>query len=311
MAVFIFPSEYLNPVTDSVNTQQILYRGIVETNPASGFSDNVAWGYSYTAAFNEDLFTMAATASPSGMYYVTAHTPLVTRQLTSTYLTTDIQTPQWPVTAYFLPNFNTPVSAFFVGNGELDTVIDAYFAYTASFPATAYFVTPTHFDTPVRANLGSFNKDFHATAIFDASLFKDFPARITIQPVTIPTKPNYSAYSDFNAKIQINPVVKKDFNVVANFRVPPINMDYHVTARFAGHTFMYITNLGTGEVHTCKIDVDGFWHVDGLLPGSYSIQPKLGGITFNPPIQYFTITDASPTLYFTEVGVYDINNPFG
>ena len=209
-------------------------------------------------------------------------------------------------------SFNTMAFAGikFTKHIDNDTIVRAAFYKFTSFPINASFKSGSFKNVPISANLGSVGRIFNVSGTYRQSSSAKFSAQITIQSTTVVKPPVYSSNLDTRASISIVLVSNKDLLIKANYRVPPISIDLVVTARFAGNVIIQVQNIYTGVITTTKVDSDGFWYVNNLPAGVYSVAPILSQISFDPPIRYVDIANSSPTLYFTELEVADINNPY-
>lgn len=246
--------------------------------------DSLAHGYSFTASLS-DVYTTSASAVSKN---------LLTRAISSVFTTSNIINPNFPVTAYFKPYFSSPVSAVFRQNSEEDTVVTATFFQSFNTPVSATFRAGNYVNVTVTANLGSVSKSFDVKGTYRQKDATDLLAQITIQNGTVFKPPAYAGNISFGASIRIQPgstVPKPRSN---------INTSILITVK----------NVQTAQVYTTHVLSDGYWYISDLPVGTYEVSASLGAQKFDPPVTLVQLGQCSPTVYFTEVGVFDLGNQF-
>lgn len=302
MPVFIFYQDIYS-TTDSVSGSLVRPVSIVEfandnrdygpqvyVNAPRNFrdvfttGDSLTHGYSYTALLS-DVYTTSVSARS---------TSLLTRGLSSVFTTGNILNPNYLVTAYFKPHFSAPVSAVFRQSSEEDTVVSATFFQSFNTPVSAIFRAGGNADVVITANLGSVSKSFDVKGTYRQTASTDLQAQITIQNGTVFKPPAYASNVSYPAFIRIQPgstVPKPRSN---------INTSILITVK----------NVQTTKVYTTHVLPDGYWYINDLPAGTYEVSASLGAQKFDPPVTLVQLGQCSPTVYFTEVGVFDIGNQF-
>ena len=218
---------------------------------------------------------------------------------------TAIPTNHADLTSYAIFKYSADLAsnAYFIGAGINNLISRATFVYQTSINSTATFVNNATQDLPCLAFFGIFHKDLISELTFYQYGLNDFNAAITIRPYQPPNNLQFSNSNDFNASIFIRNYIYASLpssatfvqSAYANFRGGIIiNNSYFGV----GGATVTVINNATKQKYTTTSDATGFFHVDGLVPGSYEVIVSLAGTAIHPSSTNVTITNANITVYF-------------
>jgi hypothetical protein len=243
------------------------------------------------------------------------------------------QTSSFSTSANFVTLYTTslPISSTFVqfvSAGFPNTIptlpMNAKFLGTNTFPLTSLWMEATFYQNAfnnifMNAFLGSINKNFQIASTFYQYGIKYFNASIGIQNYLVPQSVIYSNNTDFNSTIYIKGYVNADLPISANFggkgpndfnaAIQIIN-PYHGVANVqvvASLSDSYSLEHDMEKVPSDSFvysDTSGYFYIDNLIPGTYTVTPIYDNLTFVPSSITVTIINQNISLNFNATGSF-------
>lgn len=234
----------------------------------------------------------------------------------------------FPASIVFPSYVSLPASTTFIQSDEMNLPATVVFKQIVNLPATVNFRLPSHVDLPAYVFLGSFNKDITASVIFNQASQKDFRAVIQINQVTV-QKSNIQtpAELDFPASVYFKAVNNVDLPAVVSFvqfGAGSFPATIQIANKAAGGGGISIVaqpgnGSGTGNNNSSSSpvinppqnpsntigatsDSTGYFSINNLAPGDYTIIPTYPGLTFVPAAFEVTITNSNVILNFNASG---------
>jgi hypothetical protein len=236
--------------------------------------------------------------------------------------------------------YSLPASVSFSQEESYDTPASVKFFYVKDFPASVVFLTNGVFNLPANVFLGNLQKDTQASVSFTQFNQTDFNASIKIVQVVVQkTTGAYSSEFDTPATMQIIGVGNLTIPASVIFKVPPFDIDTPASVSFTqfSHNNYPATitikniNLGGGcanitlqssgsttinaapvpnptpppfsnQIVNVPSDATGFFQINNLTPGNYTVIPHYPGVTFTPASYEVTIVNSNVELSFTASG---------
>jgi hypothetical protein len=260
-----------------------------------------------------DVFTTSDSISAiaSGVHYAglldsfTTSVSLSANQVVHRYV---VDTCSFSDTLAATAQKDLPTNVTFIGVGDDDLTASTYFVYASTLAASVDFKTIDTQDLMASVLFGTYRANLPATVSFINAQYTDFIAQINIQSVNIIQPGNYGGTADFQASIVIlSPAVENLIGKVT-FRQPPIELFLPATVLFY-HTFILTAvNVETQIAYSGEADNTGYFHIDNLPAGTYTVTPTYPGVTFSPTHEQATVGPSNAFIYFTALGVYTISN---
>lgn len=235
-----------------------------------------------------------------------------------------------------------PVSVRFFQNEEVSLPSFVVFRIAKDIHSSVNFRAPGTFSLPAFVFLGSFHKDIRGSVIFNQFGHKDFKATLQINKIVVQKSTNnISTQADFPASMYIRGRKNIDIPSSVKFRVPPFDIDLpslvHFNqfskATFPAQIIIQNKSLGGGGLGvilqpglvtvpgvnspvlpvqkppqlannaiSVSTDSTGYFSINGLSPGNYTIIPQYLGLQFSPAAFHVTITNSNVQLYFDASG---------
>lgn len=216
----------------------------------------------------------------------------------------------------------------FIQNSDDDFLSNIIFKIPHDILSTVLFFQKNEVDTLSYVFLGRYIKDILSKVSFIQNGFKDFTCSITIAQSNVQeTLGNYQSTQDFTASIQILGLATSDTLSQVVFFVPPFSRDFLSNINFIQKAItdfsasITIRNpylgvsgatVGNSEItnevsHELPKDITqsvvltdamGYFSINNLSPGTYTIAPVIDGVVCEPPSYVVEITNANVYLYF-------------
>jgi hypothetical protein len=210
-------------------------------------------------------------------------------------------------------------SANFVQSSETDGSNPAELTVLVNFPykndltASATFYLSLYQSLLVTVSLGTHIKNFPLSVSFNAAGQTSFPCKMTIQSLVITQAGNYGGLADFKGKIQISALGSTTLAGTVNYRQPPIDQDLLSVVTFI-NSFTIVAIDDNGNIYPGTIDATGYFIINDLPAGQYTVIPSYTNIYFYP---YQIITQVGPNnsfIYFNTsnssfLSFYNQENP--
>jgi len=221
-----------------------------------------------------------------------------------------------------------PASTTFIQSDELSLPASVTFKQIVNFPASVNFRLPGQVDLPAYVFMGSFNKDLAGSVIFNQFATKDFRAVIQINQVDVQkTTIETPAVLDFPASVSFKALNTVDLPAVVSFTqfgAGSFNATIQISNKAAGAGGIGIisqpgngSGTGSNNSSTAPVispptvnsntiaatsDSTGYFVINNLAPGDYTIIPSYPGLNFTPAAFEVTITNSNVVLNFNASG---------
>ena len=211
-------------------------------------------------------------------------------------------------TVNFQPYKSLPASAMFFQYAEHDLISSVLFKIKQDLHASVNYTVPGVANLIANVFLGSLNKFLPASVNYILAALQNFNANIQIQSSNVNKPPTYTSSFDTASLIHILQTAAASLSASVKYRVPPINEDLLATVLFASNYLMHAINTATNQLYSAPVDSTGFWHIDNLPAGNYTVMPVRQGVQFQPESIDVTLSNYNSLLYFTALNVYNIQN---
>ena len=227
-----------------------------------------------------------------------------------------------PSNIVFKVKTDLPSSITFIQFGEESLPSSITFKKKFDINSSITFTKTVSFDLPSYIFLGLFKVFLPSSITFNQANYKDFRAQIqilqsTVQgtnlqnsaSTTIPSSIYFNAKTsvDISSSISFTQFGHNNFPATITIRNPALgggNIDVilqNATTQITGSSIyvpLYTVPPIDGDAIIVQTDATGYFSIDGLQPGTYTIIPQYPTLAFSPPAYDVLITDSNISLSF-------------